>query len=363
MRRMGRMRAAGFVTLPPVSGGSTGLGLCRYPFYEKYKSPIIVIQIFWHPERDEARRLEARVLEYFLRVVELGSINRAAAELRLSQPSLSRWLSLLEHEIGTPLLIRTRRGIQVTDAGALLVERSRPILRQLDLLRDEIGQKAHAQLALGMPLSMQRVVTVPFVEHVSGDHPNVTLRVYEGINNALRKWMEDGLLDVGMMVTLERMPEHFEMTPLVRERMILVGDKRSGLRMDEAAPLSRLGAAHMIMPGRPNVIRSYVEGAVRRAGYDYQSRIEAETLSLCLELTRRGLGYTVMPYCTLHGRLEGDAELTAAPIDGISLTWGLCVNRARAHSIVVRAVTAALRSFIAARIASGEWPLTEFIGR
>jgi molybdenum-dependent DNA-binding transcriptional regulator ModE len=43
--------------------------------------------------------MDVRVLEYFLRVVELGSINRAAEELGLSQPSLSRWLSLLEHDI------------------------------------------------------------------------------------------------------------------------------------------------------------------------------------------------------------------------------------------------------------------------
>jgi len=48
--------------------------------------------------------VEAKLLEYFLRVVELGSINRAAAELNLSQPSLSRWLSLLEREIGSALL-------------------------------------------------------------------------------------------------------------------------------------------------------------------------------------------------------------------------------------------------------------------
>src|SRR4051812_49068508 len=140
--------------------------------------------------------MDARVLEYFLRVVEHGSINRAADELGLSQPSLSRWLALLEHDVGTPLMIRSRRGIQLTDAGMLLVERSRPILHQLDLLRAEIGGKARAQVAIGLPFSMQRMVTAPFVEQIAADQPNVTLRVYEGINNSLRKWMEDALLDV-----------------------------------------------------------------------------------------------------------------------------------------------------------------------
>ena len=307
--------------------------------------------------------MEARVLEYFLRVVEHGSIDRAAEELRLSQPSLSRWITLLEHEVGTQLLIRTRRGIQLTDAGTLLVERARPILRQLDLLREEIGQKGKTEPTLGMPLSMQRVVTVPFVEQLSQADPNVVLRIHEGINNALRKWMEEGVLDVAIMTNLEHAPANFETSPLVREQLVLVGDRQSGLRMDTPVPLSRIGVAHMILPGRPNVIRAYVEHAVTRAGHTYRNRIEAETLSLCLELTRRGLGYTVMPYCALHGRLDDSTELRGAPISGLSLTWDLCVNRARMHTVAVRAVAKSLRTFLEARIKSGDWPLAETTGK
>jgi LysR family nitrogen assimilation transcriptional regulator len=307
--------------------------------------------------------LEPRVLEYFLRVVEHGSINRAAEELRLSQPSLSRWLTLLERDVGTQLLIRTRRGIRLTDAGSLLVERVRPILRQLDLLREEIGRKGQTALTIGMPLSMQRVVTVPFVEQISNANPNMTLRVHEGINNALRKWMEEGLLDLAIMTNLEHAPPHFETTPLVREQLILVGDRHSKLRMETTVPLSRLGIADMILPGRPNVIRSYVENAVTRAGQTYRNRIEAETLSLCLELTRRGLGYTVMPYCALHGRLDRAGELRGAPISGLTLSWDLCVNRTRVHAVVVRAVAEALRKFVEAQINSGGWPHAKFSGK
>lgn len=51
----------------------------------------------------------------------------------------------------------------------------------------------------------------------------------------------------------------------------------------------------MILPGRPNVIRACIANALTRVGRTYHNRIEPETLSLCLELTRRGLGYTVMP--------------------------------------------------------------------
>lgn len=173
--------------------------------------------------------MEARVLEYFLRVVEHGSINRAAEELRLSQPSLSRWLNLLESEVGTQLLIRTRRGIHPTDAGELLIERVRPILRQLDLLQEEVGKKGRTEIALGMPHSMQRVITAPFATAFSNANPNTTLRVHEGINNALRKWMEEGLVDLAIMTSLEQVPASFDSTPIVREQLVLVGDRHSGL--------------------------------------------------------------------------------------------------------------------------------------
>ena len=57
--------------------------------------------------------METRQIEYFLRIAELGSINKAADDLRMSQPSLSRLISQLEHEIGTALFMRTRRGVHL----------------------------------------------------------------------------------------------------------------------------------------------------------------------------------------------------------------------------------------------------------
>jgi LysR family nitrogen assimilation transcriptional regulator len=307
--------------------------------------------------------VDARLLEYFLRVVEHGSINRAAEELGLAQPSLSRWLAILEHDIGTPLFIRTRRGIQLTEAGARLVERSPSLLHQIDLLRQEIGANTSTQVAIGLTPSMQHVVTAPFIEACAADQPNVMLRVYEGINNGLRKWMEDALLDVALMVSLERAPANFEVMPLVREQMMLVGGKRARLAMDKPVSLSRLAQAEMIMPGRPNVIRAYVENSMRRAGHKFHSRIEAETLSLCIELSRRNLGYTPMPYCMVHGRLGSRATFSAAPIDGLFLTWNICVNRARAHTAAVRSIAAALRQFVGERITRGDWPFAELVGQ
>jgi len=299
--------------------------------------------------------MDARQIEYFLRIVELGSINKAAADLRMSQPSLSRWLSLLEHDVGTALLVRTPQGIRLTDAGQVLVDRARPILRDLQILRDDIGKRGSSQFNLAMPFSLQRLVTAPFAESILREAPETTLRVYEGINNAIRIWMESGTVDAAVMASTESAPDTFSVAPLLHEQLLLVGDRKAGLRLDTPVPLSRLGIAHLILPGRPNVISGHVEHAMRRAGYRYRNRFEAETLSLCLELTRRGLGYTVMPYSALYQRLNDQDELSAAPVKTLGVSWQLYVNRARTYAVSTRSVIRMLSNHIAKTIASGEW--------
>lgn len=300
--------------------------------------------------------MDTKVLEYFLRVAELGSINRAATELGLSQPSLSRWLALLEREIGTPLLTRTSRGVRTTDAGEQLAERTRPILRQIDLLRDEVGRTAVTQVALGMPSALQHIVTAPFVTRIARTYPDAVLRVHEGINNSIRALMEDGSVDVGMMAASERSPETFDMEPLVRERLMLVGPPSPDLTPGVPVSPRRLDRMSLILPGRPNRIRAAVEAAVAKTGGVFRRQIEAETLSLCLELTRQGLGNTVMPYSAIHARLAGDTALVWAPIEDAELTWELCVNRARIHTVAVQRIVTSLRDFVTDRLGAGEWP-------
>lgn len=303
--------------------------------------------------------MDARRIEIFLRIAELGSINKAATELRISQPSLSRLLAHLEEEVGAPLLVRTRQGVSLTDAGEILVERAQPLLRQLQMIREEIGTRASSHFNLAMPFSLQRFVTAPLAEAILREAPQTTLRVYEGINNSIRIWMERGLVDAAVMVSTERAPDTFAATPLLHEGLMLVGDRKAGLRLDAPAPLSRLGAAQLILPGRPNVISAQVENALRRSGLPYQNRFEAESLSLCLELTRRGLGYTVMPYSALHHQLEIGGDLSAAPIRNLSVTWQLHVNRARRNAMPTRSVIAMLAKQVKSAISEGGWRFAE----
>ena len=72
--------------------------------------------------------MENRQLWYFTRIVELGSFTKAAAELRIAQPSLGQQVRNLEDELGTALLVRHSRGVKPTEAGAVLFQHASRIL-------------------------------------------------------------------------------------------------------------------------------------------------------------------------------------------------------------------------------------------
>ena len=305
--------------------------------------------------------MDSRLLEYFLRVAELGSINKTAVDLHLSQPALSRHIAALEHEMGTKLFNRTQGGVHLTEAGKLLADRARPLLRQFTILKEQVGEKAAGQLAIGIPPSWQHVFTSPFVEKLVGQYPEVKLRVYEGVSNVLRDYMLLGLLDLCVIPFDASSAAGFRQTPLVREPLVLVGNAREGLSVNEPVPLSRLNGLKLILPGRPNVIRTQIEHSLVRKGMVFHAAVETDTLALCLDLARQGIGLTVVPACALYARDFGDS-VSWAPIPGLYVTWALWENQARTHSQAVREGRNLVLSTLTDTLASKDWYGAERLG-
>lgn len=305
--------------------------------------------------------MDIRLLEYFLRVAELGSINKTAVDLDISQPALSRHIASLEHEMGTKLFTRTQGGVHLTEAGKLLSDRARPLLRQYTILKEQVGEKAAGQLAIGIPPSWQHVFTSPFVQTLVGEYPDVKLRVYEGVSNVLRDYMLFGLLDLCIIPFDSSTAAGFRQTAMVREPLVIVGAANDGFKVDEPVPISRLNGAKLVLPGRPNIIRTQIEHTLTRKGMVFNVAVETDTLALCLDLARQGLGLTVVPACALFARDYGNS-VSWAPIPGLAVTWALWENQARTHSQAVREGRAVVLSTLSSTLASQNWFGAEKVG-
>jgi LysR family nitrogen assimilation transcriptional regulator len=90
-----------------------------------------------------------------------------------------------------------------------------------------------------------------------------------------------------------------------------------------------------VLPGRPNVARIQVEHALERKGLQFRMAVETDTLSLCLDLARRGVGFSVVPASSLYEHGLGNT-ISWAPIKGLFVAWALCENLDRIHSQAVR---------------------------
>ncbi|MDH7637763.1 LysR family transcriptional regulator [Sphingomonas oryzagri] len=134
----------------------------------------------------------------FVRVAESGSLSRAARELKLSQPSVSRIVGTLEARLGTTLLLRTTRSISLTEAGALFLERSKHLLAEME----EAEQAArgvdslHGVIRLAMPVLYGTRAVIPALAAFLARHPDLRVEIVmsdarqnlimEGVDVAIR---------------------------------------------------------------------------------------------------------------------------------------------------------------------------------
>jgi len=298
--------------------------------------------------------MDSSLLEYFLRVSELGSISKAAHELHLSQPALSRHISLLEHELGTSLFNRTSSGVTPTEAGVLLANRVRPILRQLYVLKEEVGEQASGQLTIGLPPSWHDIFTADFVEFIVSECPGVKLRVFEGSSNALRDLMNNGLLDIAIIPFSPNPMAGYQQLHLLREQVLLVGNKASKLKPDDEISIKDLDNRKLVLPTRPSLLRLQVEHGLWQRNLRFNLAAEADTIMLCLTLARKGVAETVVPGSSIFEK-NLQRGLSWSRLKGVFLTWMLCEKETRTHIQAVRVGKETVMKLINEKINQSLW--------
>ncbi|MBO1077044.1 LysR family transcriptional regulator [Roseomonas sp. 1311] len=129
----------------------------------------------------------------FVRVAESGSLSRAARELKLSQPSVSRIVGTLEARLGTTLLLRTTRSISLTEAGALYLERARNLLAEMEEAEQATRgvDSLHGVIRLAMPVLYGSRAIIPALAPFLARHPD--LRVEMIMSDARQNLVMDGI--------------------------------------------------------------------------------------------------------------------------------------------------------------------------
>jgi DNA-binding transcriptional LysR family regulator len=216
--------------------------------------------------------MELRRLRYFVAVAEELSFNRAAQRLHISQPPLSNQIKRLEEELGVRLFERSSRGVQMTEAGELLLEEARRIFVQVDqTVRtvQHVGYGEVGHLTLGFVPSASNEVLPPILRTFRDRYPEVDLFLREMRPDRVVHQLHNRQIDAGFLyLPLEDASLSIECVsrePLVlalAETHPLASEPRVGLQAVAEEPFI-LPARYQRMPG----LYGQVTKACRQAGF------------------------------------------------------------------------------------------------
>ena len=168
-------------------------------------------------------QLNIRHMRLMVALDEHRSVMKAATYLNLSQPAISKSLSVLEDGIGTTLFRRTKSGMMPTDAGACLIRHSRRVLLRIERAERELEELMTAgstHLSIGT-LPATAVYLIPhFVARLEAELPHTTVSLREGTMDSLLPALRTGQIDFAVgLLTSQHMPE-FETHVLMRDPVV-----------------------------------------------------------------------------------------------------------------------------------------------
>lgn len=200
--------------------------------------------------------IETRLLHYFLTVAREQNVTNAAKELHITQPTLSRQMALLEEELGAKLFVRSGRPLALTDEGRLLRRRAEEILELVEKTRTEVSsreEQVEGTVSVGCgELASVRLLTDLIVDF-SQRYPRAVFDVYTANADQIKRRMDDGLTDIGLLLEPVDMERYEYVRMPVKERWAAVMPSGVPLAKREYVTAKDLADVPVILPSRQKV--------------------------------------------------------------------------------------------------------------
>lgn len=297
-------------------------------------------------------------LRYFVRVAEMGSFSKAAIELGVAQPALSRQVRLLETDLRVTLLQRTGRGVLLTESGKRLFEHAVGILQLVARAREDLGEnrdEATGRIVVGLPPSMGRMLTLPLVDQFKATMPKARLAIVEGLSAHIVEWISTGRVDLGLIHNPDANPA-IETLHVLDEPLCLVSAAgKAAARADAAAkkplPFTELVRVPLVVPEQTHAIRKLLETQAALAGLKLNIAFEVSSVQAILELVRHGHGHAVLAPSAVVASGLG-ASLRVRPLVEAALRSTLCiaVSAHKPATPLVRQASRLLRDLVVASV-------------
>lgn len=259
--------------------------------------------------------MELRQLRYFARVVELGSMSRAALELGVVQSALSQQIGRLEGELATRLLQRSRTGVTPTEAGLAFFREAQLTIRHADqAMRAAREARLSGSVSVGLAPTTASVLGVPLMRAMHERYPDVRLHMVESLSGHLSQMLNARQLDLAVLFDTDP-ARRWSVTPLLEEKLFLIASARGGGKPPPARiRLAQLKGLPLILPTGPHGLRSTLETAFARARVKVTVRAEIDSLAMLMDAVDQGLGCTIQPWSAIARFADGTTRFHLSEI-------------------------------------------------
>lgn len=276
--------------------------------------------------------MELRQLRAFVSVAETRTFTAGARRVNVTQAAVSMQIRLLEDELGVLLFVRAPRRVTLTEAGELLLERARNILREVEAARDEIAALKGAEtgrLRVGSASAMVSAEALPkLLKKLRRIHPHAEMSVSSGTSDALIRQILAGDLDLAF-VSLPVEVRGVETEALTRDELVAIAAPKHLHARKRVITAEELGREKLILGERGGNTRRLIDRFFAAANVHPTVAMELSRLEGIKRMVEEGMGVGIVPVGAVRAEVRA-GRLVAWWIKGAQeINWELGLARRR----------------------------------
>jgi len=267
-----------------------------------------------------------RQMRYFEAVARFGSFTHASSKLAIAQPALGVQVRKLEEELGTPLFTRSARGVELTDAGHVLLDFARRMLADVERTKKTIRDKAgpaRGPLRLGLTPSVSAALAIPLIKRSHALLPDVQLSIVEKVSSDLIDLLLGERLDMALAFDV-RPTKGLWSRKLLQDEAVLI-ELRTPTTSRAPVEFADALTRKLILPSRPHRMRVLIEQQAKKLRIDLNVVFEVQWPATTLALVEHGFGVTITS--KIIAQSASSRRLAARPIIRPKLRYPLFLVR------------------------------------
>ena len=230
----------------------------------------------------------------FYTVANTGNISKAAKELYISQPAISKSIQKLEESVGCKLFSRSSRGVVLTDEGKLLYEHVSEAFETLTMGEEKLKRSIElgvGHLKIGVSSTLCKYLLLPYLKEFIRQNPHISISISCQSTNDTLKLLEDNKIDIGLIGKPENLKNiHFDFLEEIEDIFVAAKDYLRNLKARWIQKNHILQSSTLMLLDKNNMTRQYIDDYLQENQIIIKDSIDISDMDLLIDFARIGVG-------------------------------------------------------------------------